>query len=935
MLWAAHPVVCCAWRDGVGRMLLARTTERERIDALLDAARHGRGGAVVLLGEPGIGKTTLLDHARRRAEGMLVLAGRGIEAEAELPFAGLSVLLTPLLNGLEAVARPQREALCGALGLGPARPGARFAIYAGALALLAHEAEERTLAVLVDDAHWLDRASAEALLFCARRLERERIALLLAARDEDGKLLDTSALPQLRLTGLDVSASMALLRSTAGVDVTPRVARHVHEATAGNPLALREIACSLRAEQLAGAEPLPTVLGVGRDLQRALGRRIDALPYAARAALLVVAANDSGAVDELARALGRLSLGLSALAPAETASIVAITDDKVEFCHPLLRSAAYVGAPPPRRREAHAAVAAALGDTGQRVRRAWHLALASLEPDEAVAAEIELAAHESRARAAPAASGRAFAAAARLTPRGEHRNRRLVEGANDLYLAGSPEAALALLDEALSSTEEIVPRADVQRLRARAMAMRSPLAATRDLLVSEAASVEPRDSARAAAMLLDAAFSATAQGDLAGATRLAERAFPALDRRGGSEALVAASLLGSLRILAGDPRGGYPLIRKATRLVETADVSLLGSAAALNAHAYLWLGRCGESRRLLAQIVAACRARSEAMALPTALAWLAEVDLRLGNWSAALAEASESVRLGEEIGRAGDLVNGLVVLAGVQAVRGDADARATIARAQRMATAIDTLSMAFQAVATLGLLELSEGRLDEATDALNTAARLAREMGLEEPNVVLWAQDHAEAHARLGSRAEAEATIAVLEGQAQRTGRRLAHAGVARCRGLLARESDFEEDFRRALDWHDGVDNAFERARTELCFGERLLRARRRRDSRDWLHRALETFDGLGAARWAERARRELAASGERARRRTPATADHLTPKELQVAMVVAEGATNREAASALFVTPKTVESHLNSIYRKLGVRSRVELVRRLEHTTK
>jgi ATP/maltotriose-dependent transcriptional regulator MalT len=279
-------------------------------------------------------------------------------------------------------------------------------------------------------------------------------------------------------------------------------------------------------------------------------------------------------------------------------------------------------------------------------------------------------------------------------------------------------------------------------------------------------------------------------------------------------------------------------------------------------------------------------------------------------------------------------VNGLVPLAAIHVRRGDdAAARATIERADAIATDIAAHWMRTEARASLGLLELSSGRLEEAIAALRTAGRLAREGGLEEPGAVPWAQDLAEACIRCGRTNEADAALSLLEGQAERTGRCLAHAGAARCRGLIAPEEHFERHFRRALDWHERVPNPFECARTQLCFGQRLRRAGRRRESRQWLHRALATFDGLGAALWADHTRRELAATGERARRRTADTADHLTPKELQVAMVVADGATNREAAAALFVTPKTVETHLHSVYRKLGVRSRVELVRRLNRT--
>ena len=902
------------------------------MDAHLDAARQSRGGALVVVGEAGIGKTALLDHARGRAAGMVILGARGVEAEAELPFAGLGAVLEPLLEGLDRLPPPQRDALAGALGLAPPSPNGRFATYAGALALLADAAERQTLAVLVDDAHWLDRASAEALVFCSRRVEGERVTFLFAIREGERSPFDAPGMPSLRLAGLEPAAAAELVRREAETRVASAVMTRLHEATGGNPLALRELARSLTPAQLAGSEPLPAVLPVGADLERALGGRLARLPEDTRAALLIAAASDSGAVDEITGALRRRSLTLSALAPAEIGDVVSMAGGAVEFTHPLLRSAAYVGATPPVRRDAHAALAASLPPDADRVRRAWHLALATVEPDEATAAEVEAAAREARDRGAPAAAGQAFAAAARLTPRGKERVRRLIESATEYHLAGLPEAARRLLDDALDGAQDPIMRADVQRLRARVLTTGQSLAATRDLLVSEATRVQPHDTVRAAAMLLDVSLTMVVLGDVRESARLAEQAFRPVHERGGTDALIAAFVLGDARILAGDAPAGYPLLREARPLVDSQEVSLFGYIGAMIALAHSWLEHYEESRRMFAAIIARARAQSALMTLPLALAWLADVDQRLGNWTAALAEASESVRLGEEIGRPGELLNGLAALGSLQARRGQAaEGRVTLARADELAASIEANLMRPSAQSALGLLELGQGRLPEAIEALEAAGHAALRGGVEEPGILPWAQDLAEAYARDGSLADAESTLEVLERQAERTGRRLAHAAAARCRGLLAGDDAFEGHFRRALEWHEGVANPFERARTELCFGERLRRARRRRESREWLHSALDVFDRLGAAPWAEHARRELAASGERARRRTPDTADDLTPKELQVAMIVAEGATNREAAAALFVTPKTVETHLNSIYRKLGVRSRVELARRLE----
>jgi hypothetical protein len=383
---------------GEAQMLFAREAELARIDALLEGARQGRGGALVMYGEPGVGKTALALDARERAADMLVLSVQGIEAEAELPFAGLMLLLSPVIDGIDGLPLPQRDALAGALGLGPPWRGDRFAAYAGTLGLLAGAAEHNAIAVVADDAHWLDRASAEALLFCARRLQRERVCMLVTARTEEMPLGVPVDVPRLHLSGLDAASAIRLVERDSRVSVSRAVATAIHRATGGNPLALRALADGLNGAQLSGTEPLPAALPVGHELEVAFGRRIAGLPEKTKTALLLVAASDSGSVEELAGAFRHCSVDLSALEPAEEAGVATIGGGVVEFCHPLIRSAAYEGVSGPERRRAHAALAGVLRSEQDRTRRAWHLALAAIEPDEAIATELEAAAAGPRAR---------------------------------------------------------------------------------------------------------------------------------------------------------------------------------------------------------------------------------------------------------------------------------------------------------------------------------------------------------------------------------------------------------------------------------------------------------------------------------------------------------------------------------------------------------
>jgi AAA ATPase domain len=447
---------------------------------LLAAARTGGSDALLVRGGPGVGKTALLRFALGRAEGLLVLEAQGVQAESEFPYAGLSQLLTPVLRDLDRLVVPQRAALRAALGLEAGRLADRFAAYAATLSLVARGAEERPLLAIVDDAHWLDTASAEALAFMARRLGHDGIALLLASRETAGRALDATPLDSITLRGLDAVDAVALLDRIAPGSLERSVAERLGRATAGNPLALSELVRLLRPAQLAGREQLPEPLPVGPDIERAFGARIAALGEETQRALLVAAADESGMLDTLASALRLRGSDVSALAPAEAEGIVVLAEGRLRFGHPLLRSAAYHRAPAPTRRDAHAALAAAFEAVpGRAVQRAWHLARARLEPDEVVARELEAVAVDARRRAAPTAAGGAFEAAARLSPELGPRVQRLLQAARAYHLAGSSERALGLLEEAFGANDDPAVRADIQLLRAHAEGLRRSPAETR------------------------------------------------------------------------------------------------------------------------------------------------------------------------------------------------------------------------------------------------------------------------------------------------------------------------------------------------------------------------------------------------------------------------------------------------------------------------
>jgi DNA-binding CsgD family transcriptional regulator len=888
-------------------MLLGREAECARIDALLDAARGGASAALMIRGDPGIGKSALLQAAVRRADGMRVVRARGVESESELTFAGLADLLAPLLDRLDGLPPAQSAALAGALALGPPAAPDRFAVYAATLSLLADCAP---LLAIVDDAAWIDPATREALLFVARRLQQEGIVVLFAARTA------IADLPELVLGGLDREAATALLRAA------PEVAARLVEATGGNPLALLELSALLTEAQRAGREPIEDPPPVGSNVERAFSRELDALPEPTRRALLVAAACESGAGADIVAALEQLALGPEALEPAERAGVIAFDGAQVQFRHPLLRSVAYRALAAPERRAAHRALAQALGGE----RRAWHLAAAAVAPDEAVAAELQEAAAAARRRGGPAAAVRAAERAAALTPDPERRARRLLEAAEDHARIGPPERADALLDAALEHAVEPLLRADLMHLRGRLAARTGATADAADLLVAEASKVAARDAVRAATMMLSAVQPCFQAGLNATGLDIAERA-NVLAGAAGLPPMPGGIPLGMARLLTGDRERAEPLLVQAAEWLEQAeDPWALGPVLAFGVgQAFCWLEDYDRARGLLQGGIEQARAWSAPALLPYGLLSLSELEFRTGAWASAYAAAGEAADLARETGQFSDEGYALAHLARVQAALGREGAcRACAARSlERIEQGGAEINRTLVG-SVLGFLELGLGRAEAALGPLEEVATFLDALPPGDPNALQWAPDLVEAYVRVGRAEDAAGTLA----------RQLAHgrggwarATGERCHGLLAADEEFDLPFRRALELHD---TPFETARTELCYGERLRRAGRRTEARAQLHAALERFDRLGAKPWAERARTELRASGAHVRRGAPGATEQLTPQELQVALTVARGATNREAAAALFLSPKTIEFHLRNIYRKLGVRSRTELVARL-----
>lgn len=923
-------------------VLIGREAECRAIDDLLGMARGGQSATLLLRGEAGIGKTALLGYAARQATDMLALSARGVESESEISFSGLSELVRPLLDRIGSLPAPQAAAIASALAIGPPIAGDRFAVAAAALSLLASAAASGPVLVIIDDLQWLDTSSAEAVLFAARRLDAEPIAMLFAARDESHGQRSGYGVPERRIHGLDRESSLALLRSSTP-SIGQEVAERLFRETGGNPLALVEIPPLIPASQLAGHEPLDAPLRVTERIEQAFAKRIDGLPADAQSALLVSAASESRSVEVIAAALRELGLTTAALETAETAGLVALDGGELAFRHPLVRSCVYYGATSAQLRSSHGALARALEGRGEEAadQRAWHHSASSLEPDETIAQALEDAALRARRRSGYPAAARTFERAARSTPAIEARARRLFQAADAWHLANQSDRAVALLEEAATLTLDPFLRAEVQHLRGRIDSWRGPAIDAYRMLCREADAIETSAPEKAAMMLSDATLAAITGGDLPHAVAAATRAHELALPLGGAIELISALQLGKALILTGQARAGYPLIMRCAELFDPLEPLDHGDEVAQCAPALLAVEEYGVADGLLARVIAAGRQANALGLLTYCLGAQAELDVRTGRWSQAYANGFESVHLAREADRPGQLSYNLARLARLEAALGREEAcRAHVSEALELASGLDFGSTFPFAASALGLLELSLGRLDAAIQHLSRTNEHWDRIGLREPGRLEWQADLVEALVRAGRRDEAEPVLDDLERHSGAepasdpiasawTGPFLTRAAARRCRGLLAAEGDIDREFQAAFDWHAQTTTPFELARTELCYGEQLRRHGRRVDARRQLRTALETFDRLGAVPWSRRARAELAATGETVRASHAAPAEQLTSQELQVALIVAGGATNKEAGAALFLTPKTIEFHLAKIYRKLDLRSRTELARR------
>ena len=902
-------------------MLIGRKAELATLRALVDGAIFGHGSALLVTGDPGMGKTALLDHvAAHAANDVTALRASGRESDADLPFATLRELLRPAEREIEALPGLQARALRCALGL---EEGAGLvdglAVGVATLGVLAAVALHRPVLAVVDDLQWVDESSRTSISFVARRLSKLHIALLCAARA--GELPQSAGdMPRLELSRLRAKDAGALLAGSARVPLDRGVRRRLLDVSAGNPLALIELPTALSDAQLRGTDELGEPIPVNGGIERTFGARVARLPERTRHALLLAAAAGADAEISLAAAFRKAELDFGDLEAAKLDGLATLEDGNVSFRHPLVSSVVYQGESEGSRRAAHALLAEVDEDVD---RQAWHRAAAAIEPDEAVAAELDAAAGRALARGAPGSAVRAFEVAARFSVADKARGQRLAHAARAAHRAGDVASAARHATAARELASDPIVLADLVLVESDLRMREGDLEGAHRALMAHAELLADTDRRRAATMLLLALKLRIFRLEGKAAADEVEGVLALLPD--GEHELVHLVALSMSRTVAG---------RDGAR-----DSALAAAAAAVNAphgHAHtlgiawplIWLEEYDVAREVTDRAMAIQREAGFILYLPQSLLPRAELDFRTGRWEPAMAAAHEALGLFEETQQASEVASAAAVLARMEAARGNADdCRAHAQRALASDVEFGLRSSAAYALAALGFLALGTRRPDEAVAPLETAERLAALGAVGEPWMLLSAPDLVEALAHAGRHARALEVLRDFEARAAAVGRVSALAAAARCAGILDTEGLWEDAFEEAVALHARMPTPFEHARTELCYGERLRRARRRADARARLRSALEVFDELGARPWSERARAELRASGETARRRSTPV-DALTQQELAVAKLVAGGATNRDAAATLFVSPKTIEFHLGNVYRKLEVRSRTELVR-------
>ncbi|HEX6340701.1 ATP-binding protein [Umezawaea sp.] len=893
--------------DSGNPVLRGRRREREALDGLLRDVRSGRSRVLVLRGEAGAGKTALLDHLAEHVRTGRVVRAAGVEPETEIAYSALQQLCAPLLGHLDRLPEPQRAALSTGFGLSPGNPPEALLVGLAVLGLLAEAASEQPLVCVVDDVQWLDRMSEVILTFVARRLDAESVALVCAARSPGDEAI-LAGLPELRVDGLPAADARVLLDSVLPGPVDDRVRDRIVAETRGNPLALLELPHGLTAAELAFGFGSPGATPVVGRVEQEFGRRVTALPEDTRLLLLTAAVEPTGDVTLLWRALDRLGVGPEAAEAAETAGLVEF-GAAVRFRHPLARSASRRAAGPADLRRAHRALADVTDPDQDPDRRAWHRAHAALGPDEEVAAELESSADRAFARGGRAAAASFLERAAELTLDPKTRAARALAAARARFDTGALDQATGLLAAAELGPLDPLGRAGAERLRAQIAFALNRGAAAGPPLLAAARQLEELDLAAARETYLSALGAAVHAGRLGGDPREAARAARGVPE--GEEP--AGALLTGLTAWTLD---GYapavPLLRRALAGDDDPHLLWLAAPAAVE----VWDDAAWH--RLTERAVAVARRTGALSLLPPALAFRAGALVFAGGFTAASDLVDEATALGQATGLPLDPFAPLVLAAH----RGrELPAMAVIDTTVGDAEALGEGWQLGVAGYARAVLATGLGHYPAAVRAARTAVEHA------DLAVAGWAWGElVEAAARTGETALAAEARDRLAERTRAAGTDWALGAQAVADALAGPADRAEDHYREAVERLDGERLGLPLARARLLYGEWLRRENRRADARAQLRAAHEAFAAMGAEGFAERASRELAATGETVRKRTVDESDEFTPQEAQIARLAAAGRTNPEIGAALFLSPRTVEWHLGKVFSKLGITSRREL---------
>jgi DNA-binding CsgD family transcriptional regulator len=909
-----------------GRLTLEdRRNESAVLDGLLAAVTSGRSGALLLRGEAGIGKTALLEYAVASASGLRVLRATAVESEMELAFAALHQLCGPMLDWVDRLPGPQRDALATIFGVRAGPAPDRFFVGLAVLSLLSEVADEQPLLCVVDDAHWLDRASAQVLGFVGRRLFAESVALLFAAREPGEEL---AGLPELAVEGLQDADARTLLKAVIPGRLDERVADELLSETRGNPLALLELPRGLSTTQLAGGFGLPAALSLSGRIEESFQQRLEALPDDTQRLLLVAAAEPTGDPALLWRAAERLGITGPALESAESAGLIEI-DSRVRFRHPLVRSGVYRAAGPQQRRRVHRALAEATDPQVDPDRRAWHLAEAAAGQDEDVAAELERAAGRAQTRGGLAAAAAFLERAVALTPEPSRRGKRALAAARTKYEAGALDDALALLGTAEAAAVNDRERAGVDLLRGQiAFASRRGSDAP-PLLFKAACELEAVDPGLARATYLEALSAGRFAGRLARGVTLVEVSEAALAGPPPPQPARPPDLLLeglAIRFTKGYAAGA-PILKEALCAFRRETVLLPEEARwlllACRVASDLW---DDENLTLLAaRELERCRNAGALSAISLALdarCWVRAVSGELAA-AASLLDEARSVNEATGVATVPYAPLWLAALRGQESELlrlVETTVRPAVSRGEGFALAITEL---VSAVLYNGL-----GRYDAALAACRGTGTSS------DPDLVGSPRgpesELIEAAVRCGERQLAERALRRLAGTTRASGTDWALGIEAHSRALLSDGDVAESLYREAIARLECTRVRMQLARSHLLYGEWLRRERRRLDAREQLRAACEMFSAMGIGAFAARAERELLATGERARKRAVETREELTPQEVQIARLAAERLSNAEIGARLIISQHTVAYHLRKIFNKLGITSRNQLSRAL-----